>query len=83
MVLIFGIRAAEPFSRRPSVFKGRPANGSRSLANVWDVSGDYQITRSFSATLYYGHAWGKSVIAKIYPNDPNGQLIFLETNYHF
>ena len=32
-------------------YQGRPANGSRSLANVWDISGDYQITRSFGATL--------------------------------
>ncbi len=64
-------------------FTGRPSNGSRSLANVWDVSGDYQVTKSFSASLYYGHAWGKSVIEKIYPKDPDGQLIFLETNFHF
>jgi hypothetical protein len=64
-------------------YTGRPSNNFRGLANVWDVSADYQITRSFSTTLYYGHAWGKTVVAKIYPNDPNGQLIFLETNYHF
>ncbi|HEX3351833.1 MAG TPA: alginate export family protein [Terriglobales bacterium] len=64
-------------------YTGRPSNGSRGLANVWDLSADYQVTQSFSTTLYYGHAWGKSVIAKIYPKDANGQLIFLETNYHF
>ena len=62
-------------------YTGRPSNGSRGLGNVWDLSADYQVTRSFSTTLYYGHAWGKSVIAKIYPKDANGQLIFLETNY--
>jgi hypothetical protein len=66
-------------------YTGRPnpGNGSRGLANVWDMSADYQVTRSFAATLYYGHAWGKSVIEKIYPRDPNGQLLYLETNYHF
>jgi hypothetical protein len=64
-------------------YTGRASNGSRGLGNVWDLSADYQITRSFSTTLYYGHAWGKSVIAKIYPKDANGQLIFLETNFHF
>jgi len=64
-------------------YTGRPSNGSRGLGNVWDLSADYQVTRSFSTTLYYGHAWGKSVIAKIYPKDANGQLIFLETNYRF
>ena len=64
-------------------YTGRPSNGNRGLANVWDLSGDYQITNSFSATLYYGHAWGKGVIQAIYPNNANGQLIFLETNYRF
>jgi Alginate export len=64
-------------------YTGRPSNGFRGLGNVWDVSADYQVTRSFSTTLYYGHAWGKNVIAEIYPKEANGQLIFLETNYHF
>jgi hypothetical protein len=64
-------------------YTGRPSNNFRGLANVLDVSADYQITRSFSTTFYYGHAWGKTVIAKIYPKDPNGQLFFLETNFHF
>jgi hypothetical protein len=32
---------------------------------------------------YIGHAWGKSVIQNIYPRNPNGQLAFLETNFHF
>jgi hypothetical protein len=31
--------------------------------------------------FYYGHAWGKSAIAAIYPSDAHSQLIFLETNY--
>jgi alginate export protein len=64
-------------------YTGRPSNANRGLANVWDVSTDYQITRSFIATLYYGRAWGKGVISAIYPKDATGQLIFLETNFHF
>jgi hypothetical protein len=64
-------------------FTGRPSNHFQGLANVWDLSADYQVTRSFSTTLYYGHAWGKSVISTIYPKDGNGQLTFLETNYRF
>jgi len=64
-------------------YTGRPSNNFRGLGNVWDISADYQITPAFSTTLYYGHAWGKSVIAKIYPKDADGQLIFLETNFHF
>ena len=70
---------------QPSTFgyTGRPSNGNRGLANVWDASADYQFTRLFAATLYYGHAWGKGVISSLYPKDQNGQLIFLETNFHF
>jgi hypothetical protein len=50
---------------------------------VWDLSADYQFTRMFGATLYYGKAWGKTVIANIYPKDPNGQLLYLETNFRY
>jgi hypothetical protein len=70
---------------QPSTFgyTGRPSNKNRGLANVWDLSGDYQFTHSFAATLYYGHAWGKGVISAIYPKNADGQLIFLETNLRF
>jgi len=71
------------FQRQTFGYTGRPSNGNRGLANVADISADYQFTRSFSATLYYGHAWGKDAIAAIYPQDANGQLAFLETNFHF
>jgi Alginate export len=64
-------------------YTGRPSNGNRGLANVWDLSADYEFTRNFAATLYYGHAWGKSVVAKIYPNNADGQLAYLETNFRF
>jgi hypothetical protein len=64
-------------------YTGRPSNGNRGLGNVWDLSADYQITPAFSTTFYYGHAWGKGVISAIYPKEKNGQLIFLETNFHF
>jgi len=64
-------------------YTGRPSGGHQSLANVWDVSGDYQVTRDFSLGLYYAHAWGKAVIESIYPKDPNGQFAFIETNLRF
>jgi hypothetical protein len=64
-------------------YAGRPSGGNRSLANVWDLSADYQVTREFGISLYYAHAWGKGVIANIYPRDRNGQLFYLETNLRF
>jgi hypothetical protein len=71
------------FQRQTFGYTGRASNGNRGLANVWDLSADYQVTRAWSATLYYAHAWGKGVIAGIYPNDRNGQLAYLETNFRF
>jgi Alginate export len=64
-------------------YTGRPSGGKQGLGNVWDLSADYQVTRNFSAIVYYGHAWGKNVISNIYPKDPNGQFAYLETNFHF
>jgi hypothetical protein len=64
-------------------YTGRPSNGDQSLANMWDISADYQLTKSFSTTLYYGHAWGKSVIRSIYPANPDGQFAYLESNLRF
>jgi len=64
-------------------YQGRPGNGNRGLANVWDMSADYQFTHIFGATLYYGKAWGKGVVSAIYPKDHNGQLLFLETNFRY
>jgi Alginate export len=64
-------------------YTGRPSSGNRGLANVWDLSADCRVTRNLSATVYYGHAWGKGVITSLYPKDPNGQLLFLETNFRY
>jgi alginate export protein len=71
------------FTPKTFGYTGRPSGGKQSLANVLDLSADYQVNRHFSATVYYGHAWGKSVIQNIYPRNSNGQLAFLETNVHF
>ncbi len=64
-------------------YAGRPSNGRRSLANVWDLSADCRMTRALGISLYYGHAWGKGVIAAVYPQDPGGQFAYLETNLRF
>jgi len=71
------------FQRKTFGYTGRPSDGFRSFANVWDLSADYQITKYFGTTLYYGHAWGKSVIEAIYPKNPNAQLAYIETNFRF
>jgi hypothetical protein len=71
------------FQPRTFGYTGRPSGGNRSFANVWDLSGDYQVNQNFALGLYYAHAWGKAVIASIYPEDPNGQFAYIETNFRF
>jgi hypothetical protein len=71
------------FQPRTFGYTGRPSGGDRGLASVWDVSADYRITKNFGVSTYYGHAWGKSVVATIYPRDANGQFAYLETNLRF
>ena len=64
-------------------YTGRPSNGRRDLASVWDVSADYQLTRSLSATFYYAHAAGRHVIDSIYTTDGAGRLAYVETTLRF
>jgi len=64
-------------------YVGRASGGARSLANVWDVSVDVPLRYGFSVTTYYAHAWGKSVIASIYPGGTNAQFGYVETNFRF
>ncbi|HTV58580.1 MAG TPA: alginate export family protein [Verrucomicrobiae bacterium] len=71
------------FQHKTFGYTGRPSSGARSLANVWDISGDYQLTKFLGLTLYYGHAWGKSVMEGLYPKNPNAQFAYIETNFRF
>ncbi len=64
-------------------YTGRASGGSRSLANVWDVSLDVPLRYGFSITTYYAHAWGKSLIANIYPAGTSAQFGYVETNFRF
>jgi hypothetical protein len=71
------------FQARTFGYTGRTSGGARSLANVWDVSVDFPLRYGFSVTTYYAHAWGKSVIASIYPDGTSGQFGYVETNFRF
>ena len=64
-------------------YTGRASNGNRSLANVWDVSLDVPLRYGFSLTTYYAHAWGKSLIANIYPGGTNAQFGYVETTFRY
>jgi hypothetical protein len=64
-------------------FSGRPSSGARSLATLYDISGDYKWKYGISLGLYFGYAVGGEVIKKIYPVNANGALGFTEVNYRF
>ena len=71
------------FQPRTFGYTGRASGGNSSLANVWDVSVDVPLRYGFNVTTYYAHAWGKSVVASIYPAGTNAQFGYVETNFHF
>lgn len=64
-------------------YVGRPSNGSESLANVYDVSADYQVNGHLTLTGYYAGAMGRAVIQKIYPNGGTGQFGYAELLWKF
>lgn len=64
-------------------YVGRTSGGSGSLADAWDISADFPLGRGFSITTYYSHAWGKGVIASIYPAGTTAQFGYVETNFRF
>jgi Alginate export len=64
-------------------FTGRPGNGYSSFASLGDISADWQATKTVAVNFYYAHAWGKSVIGKIYPEDRNAQYGYVELVYRW
>ncbi|HUY82268.1 MAG TPA: alginate export family protein [Acidobacteriaceae bacterium] len=64
-------------------FVGRPSNASTSLGTLADISADWAASRSLSVGLYYGYAWGKTVVAAIYPTGRNAQFAYAEMDYHW
>jgi hypothetical protein len=64
-------------------FLGRPSNGLTGLADVYDTSGDFQMTRALALGLYFGYAEGGAVIKKIFPNGADSKFGYIELNYAF
>lgn len=69
------------FDNKVFGFTGRPADLHSSFASVYDVSADYPINKTLALSTYYAHAWGKSVIASIYPTDRSAQFGYIEMTY--
>lgn len=71
------------FDNKVFGFVGRPANGHNSFASVYDISADYTVSKNLTASAYYAHAWGKQVIAAIYPVGQTAQFGYAELVYHW
>ncbi|MGB9417626.1 MAG: hypothetical protein WCB58_15020, partial [Acidobacteriaceae bacterium] len=71
------------FDNKVFGYTGRPANGASSFASLYDISADYQMTKSIGLNFYYAHVWGKTVIDRIYPADPNSNYGYAEFVYHW
>lgn len=59
-------------------YVGRPSNGAKSLATLWDVSIDYRINPRTTLTGYFANAAGKSVVSAIFPNGNSARLGYIE-----
>lgn len=75
--------AGGPFQSRPAFgLVGRRTNGSTGLGDLVDVSADYTISKTTSATLYVGQMLGRSVVKGIY-GDKNGLMAYGELMHKF
>lgn len=64
-------------------YAGRPSGGHKALANLLDISADYQLRNNIGVTLYFAQAWGQSVMRAIYPAGASSQFGYAEFNYRF
>jgi hypothetical protein len=71
------------FDNKVFGYVGRPANKSRSLASVTDISADWQTTKDIDLNFYFAYAQGKTVVAAIYPSGRNMQYGYVELVYHW
>jgi hypothetical protein len=62
---------------------GRPSGGAQSLANLWDISADWNINAHYAVAGYYGHAPSKSVVRNVYPGSTSGSFGYIEFTYKF
>jgi hypothetical protein len=64
-------------------YTGRTSSNQSSLATLYDMSVDYNVSAHFVFSPYIGYAAGKSVIQAIYPQGQNGMYGYLELTYRF
>ena len=71
------------FQRGSFGYTGRPSNGEKRFANVFDLSADYQLNAQTTFTFYVAHASGKAVVRRIFPDGTRANLAYFELNRRF
>jgi hypothetical protein len=79
----FWYQGGGAFDNKVFGYTGRPSGGKASFSSLFDVSADYALTPQVSVTAYYAHAYGKTVIAAIYPRNRDSNYGYFELNYKF
>jgi hypothetical protein len=64
-------------------YVGRPSNGNRSLATLYDFSLDYNVNANLTLSGYLAHARGHSVVRSIYPQGRTATFGYIEASYRF
>jgi len=64
-------------------YVGRPGNNHTGLATVLDISPGYTFNKYLSASLYYGHAFGRDVLKSIYKDSAAGDHFYVEFKAQF
>ncbi|MEJ5366879.1 MAG: alginate export family protein [Bryobacteraceae bacterium] len=64
-------------------YAGRSTGGARSVANLWDLSCDWNVNARVAFAGYIGHMQGKAAVQRIYPQGGNGNFGYLELTYRF
>lgn len=62
---------------------GRPSNGARRLANLYDVTVDFTVNAHWALNAYLGFTDGRAVVAAIYPKGNNATFGYLESTWRW
>ena len=64
-------------------YQGRPGGGQKGLANVFELSLDYNLNKNASLGLFAAHASGGTAVKTAYPAGKNTNYLFLEWTQKF
>ncbi len=64
-------------------YLGRSSNGAQSLANLVETSLSHTFNKYFSGNVYYGHAFGSSVIERLFKEQSDADYFFADLTARF